>query len=167
MKLYIKQKMFSLKEKFYIYDSYGNERFYAVGKVFSWGKKFKLYTSNGQELVYVHEKVLSWLPKYHIEMNGKEVAEVDKKWSLFKKKLYVKGVDWNVKGDFLSHEYEITNSRRIIARIRKKWFTWADTYEIDIEDDKDVYLALTVVLVIDAILQDEITAATTTTTTTH
>jgi len=155
MKLYIKQKIFSFRDKFYIYDEQGNNKYYVEGEIFTFGKKLHLYSLNGVEIAYIHQKLFSFLPKYYISVDGFDETEVIKEISFFKPRYYVNKLGWSVKGDFWSHNYEITDSNNIIARISKKWFTWADTYEIDIEDDKNTQIVLSVVLVIDAITAEE------------
>ena len=62
------------------------------------------------------------------------------------------GFDWEVEGDFLAHEYEIYRGDYAIATISKEWFTWGDTYSIDIAEGVDPVPIISVVLIIDAIL---------------
>ena len=152
MKLYIKQKVFSWGDKFRIYDEYENDKYYVEGEVFTFGKKLHLYSKLGNEIAYIHQKLLSFLPKYFISRNGEDVAQVNKDFTFFHQEYTVDGLGWNVCGDFLAHEYKIVASGRMIAKISKHWLTWGDTYEIDITDDADEVMALCVVLVIDAVM---------------
>ena len=72
----------------------------------------------------------------------------------------MEGLGWTVKGNFWAHDYKITSHSRIIASISKRWFSWGDTYEIDISDDADEVMAICVVLIIDAVIaQSESIAA--------
>ena len=155
MRLYIKQKIFSWKDKFYVKDENGEDRYYVEGELFSWGKKLHLYDLLGNERIFISQKVLTFLPKYQINMDGHCIAEVIKEFTFFKHRYTVTGLDWNVRGDFLDHEYVIENGRREIASVSKQWFTWGDTYEISIPYDSDELAALAVVLVIDACIEAE------------
>jgi len=152
MKLYIKQKVFSWGDKFRIYDEYENDKYYVQGEVFSLGKKLHLYNQSGNELAYIHQKLLSFLPKYFISRNGTDVAQVIKEFTFFRQEYTVDGLGWKVKGDFMAHEYTISAPNRPIASISKRWFSWGDTYEIDIYDNVDEIMALCVVLIIDAVI---------------
>lgn len=152
MKLYIKQKVFSWGDKFRIYDEYENDRYYVEGEVFTFGKKLHLYSRSGSELAFIHQKVWSFLPKYCISQNGVDVARVIKEFTFFRQEYTVEGLGWTVRGDFLAHEYEISGSGGLIASVSKHWFTWGDTYEIDIVNDADAVMALCVVLIIDAVI---------------
>ena len=160
MKLYIKQKVFSWGDKFRIYDENQNDRYYVEGEVFSFGKKLHLYNHSGAEEAFIHQKVLSFLPKYYISRNNIDVAQVIKEFTIFRQEYTVEGLGWTVNGNFLAHDYEITSDGRTIASISKRWFSWGDTYEIDISDDADEVMAICVVLIIDAVIaQSENSAA--------
>ena len=152
MKFYIKQKVFSWADKFTIYDENGNEAYWVEGEVFSIGKKLDLFDSFNNHKAHIHQKVLSFLPRYFIEINGEDVAEVVKHFTLFNQKFSVSGYDWQVDGDFLAHEYEIYHGNYSIATISKEWFTFGDAYSIDITDGVDPVGVICVVLIIDAIL---------------
>ena len=153
MKLYIKQKVFSWGDKFRIYDEYENDLYYVEGEVFTFGKKLHLSDPSGNELAFIHQKVWSFLPKYFISRNGTDVAQVIKEFTFFRQEYTVDGLGWTVKGNFWAHEYEITGNGQTVATISKHWFTWGDTYEIDIADGIDEVMALCVVLIIDAVIQ--------------
>ena len=152
MKLYIKQKVFSWGDKFRIYDEYENDLYYVEGEVFTFGKKLHLYERSGTELAFIHQKVWSFLPRYFVSQNGVDVAQVVKEFTFLRPEYTVEGPGWTVKGDFLAYEYEISAAGRMVAAVSKHWFTWGDTYEIDIVNDADAVMALCVVLIIDAVI---------------
>ncbi len=152
MKFYMKQKVFSWGDKFNIYNEDGSEAYSVQGKVFSLGKKLDLYDNNDNHLSHISQKVISFLPRFFIEMNGEEVAEVVKHFTLFKQKFSVSGFNWEIDGDFLEHEYTIYNDQITVAIVSKEWFTWGDAYSIVIHDSVDPVEVMSVVLVIDAIL---------------
>ena len=155
MKLYVKQHIFTWGDRFSIYDEYGNERYFAEGEVFSFGKKLHLLDAYGYEQAFIYEKVFSWRPRYYINRGGREVAEVVKQFSLFRQEYQIAGLGWSVMGDLFSREFEITNGISPIVRVYREWFTLGDAYAIDIAPEVDEALALSVVLVIDAVLSEE------------
>lgn len=153
MKLYMKQHVFTWGDRFSVYDEAGSEVYYVEGEVFTFGKKLHLYDLNGAELAYVEQELFTFLPKYHIYQNGMKIAEVVKEFALFAQEYRVCGLEWCVSGDWLAHEYEITDARdNMVVSVSKQWLTWGDTYEIQIADETDASAALAVVLVIDACL---------------
>ena len=155
MKLYIKQKVFSWGDNFRIYDEYENDMYYVKGEVFTFGKKLHLYATDGKELSYIHQKVMSFLPRYFINRNGEDIAQVIKEFTFFRQEYTVEGLGWTVEGDFWAHEYQINSERGVVATISKHWFTWGDTYEIDIADGIDEVMALSVALIIDAVIDSQ------------
>ncbi|MBQ7638045.1 MAG: LURP-one-related family protein [Clostridia bacterium] len=152
MKLYIKQKVFSWKDKFTVKNEYGEDKYYIEGQLLSLGKKLRVFDTYDRELVFVKQKLVSLLPKFFVEINGEEVAEIVKKLSLFTPKYVVKGPEWDIRGDVFAHDYVISSGKNDIARIHKKWMAWGDTFEIDVMGPENELLALGVVLAIDAVM---------------
>ena len=57
MKLYIKQRVFSLGDKYDIYDANENVVFDVKSELFTIGAKLHLYDLNGQELYYIKRRI--------------------------------------------------------------------------------------------------------------
>lgn len=152
MKLYMKQKVFSFRDKFTIKDENGNDRYYVEGEILSLGKKLRIYDMRGNELAFVREKLVTFMPKFTIEMNGREIAEIVKRFTLFTPKYYVNGLGWDVDGDLFSHDYVICSCGRPVVSIHKQWMAWGDTFELDVQDNNNEVIALAVVLAIDAVM---------------
>lgn len=153
MKLCIEQKVFTFADHFNIFDEFGNVKYTCEGEFFSFGKKLHVYDTSGDEVAYIEQRLLSFLPTYTIYVRGMEVGEVKKEFSFFTPKYYVYGLDWNVEGEFLSHDYFVTRNGEPIVEIHKEWFTFGDCYSMDINDDYDEVLALSVCLAIDASIE--------------
>ena len=153
MRLYIKQKVFSFKDKFFVKDENGNDRYYIEGEFFSLGKKLHIYAMDGTEVAFIHQKVMSFLPRFYVYVGGTQVAEIVKEFTLFRNKYRIDGLGWQVDGDFMDHDYEITHMGRPIVAISKEWFTWGDSYMLDIAEGVDPVNALSVVLAIDCVIE--------------
>lgn len=152
MKLYIKQKVFSFRDRFTVKDEYGEDKYCVEGEILSLGKKLRIYDMGGNELAFVRERLLAFMPKFTIEINGREIAEIVKKFTFLRPKYYVNGLGWDVEGDFFSHNYDITDGNKTIVSIHKQFMAWGDTFEIDVQKDNDEIIALAVVLAIDAVM---------------
>ena len=159
MKLYMKQKVFAFKDRFYVKDQAGRDCFYVEGELFSLGKKLHIYDADGHELAMVQQKLLTLLPKYVVIVQGEEVAEITKEFTFFKPRYKVKGPGWTVDGDIWDHDYKIRRGPDTIVHVSKSWMSWGDTYEIDIQRDINPIMALAVVLAIDCVLDAEGDAA--------
>lgn len=150
MKLFIKQKVFSIRDKFNIYDENQNVKFTCQGKIFSIGKKFHVYDEHNQEVAYIHQKILAFLSTYYINKNEEDIACVKRKFTLFKPSYNIPEFGWHVQGNLFAHEYKITKDNVQIVTVSKKWISWGDCYEIDINDDADLVNAICTVIIIDS-----------------
>ncbi|MBQ3006416.1 MAG: LURP-one-related family protein [Clostridia bacterium] len=159
MKLYIKQKVFSWKDKFTVKDEAGNDKYFVEGELFSWGKKLHVTDLGGNEVAFIQQKVFSFLPRYFVFVNGEEVAEIVKEFSFLRPKYSIEGLGWDINGDFWSHNYMIAKNGNSIVTIQKEWMTWGDSYELDIADPDDETVALAVVLTIDCVMAAQAAAA--------
>ena len=155
MKLYIKQKVFSWGDKFTIKDEYGNDRFYVNGEVFSFGKKLHVTDIYGNEIIFIKQQIFTFLQKYEIIINGNYVARIVREFTFLKPKYTIEGTNWTIDGDYFAHDYQIIGGNRTIAYISKQWFSWGDSYEINIADPRDEILAVACVLAIDAAMSND------------
>lgn len=158
MKLYMKQKVFSLKDRFTIVNEYGEVCYTAEGEFFTFLKKLHVFDHEGNEVAYLRQ-VFSFLPQFEVIVENHMVARVCRKWSVLRPKYEIEGLDWHVDGSWHEHEYEITDSSRVIVSVHKEWMSWGDSYEIDVKDPLDEVNALAVVLAIDAVLAAQQAAA--------
>jgi uncharacterized protein YxjI len=151
-KLYIKQEVFSLGGYFYVKDESGFDKYNVQGEFFSFGKKLHVYDSAGNEAAFIRQKIMSLIPRYVIKVHGSNIYEIEKEFTFFKPGFYLEGIDWRLDGDFWAHNYYLQEGANTIMEMKKHWFTWGDSYELDIYDPKDELLCLCIVLAVDCIL---------------
>jgi uncharacterized protein YxjI len=151
----MKQKLFCWGDDFTIKDEQGQDVFFVDGKAFSIGEKLSFQDMAGNELAFIRQKLLAWGPTYEI-YRGSELAAVVKK-HLFtflncKFTVDVPGPDdLEAEGNFLDHEYRFTREGRIVATVSKQWFSWTDTYGVEVADGEDAVLLLASTVVIDMV----------------
>lgn len=150
MKLYIKQKVFSWNDKFSVKGEDEQDLYYVEGEFFSWGKKLHVFDKHHNEVAFIRQKLMSWLPRYTVEIDGREICHIVKSFTFFKQRYELDGLPWHVEGDFWAHEYTVLENTREVMRMSKHWFTWGDSYELDVQRDEDGLLCLCVMLAIDA-----------------
>lgn len=159
MRYVMKQKLFSWGDDFRIKDADGRDVFFVDGKVFTLGDKLSFQDLNGNELAFIRQKLLSLGPKYEIYREGNLAAVVKKHlFTLFRCKFTVDVPgpdDLEAKGSFLDHEYTFWRGDRSVAEVSKKWFSWSDTYGVDINDGEDDVLLLASTVVIDMVCHQE------------
>lgn len=159
MRYVLKQRFLCFGNDFHIQDADGNDRFFVDGAAFSLGEKLQLLDMQGQELAYIRQRLLSWGPTYEIYRNDQLAAVVRKElFTFFHCKFEVDGPgnqDFEATGDFMDHEYEIAAPYGVAARVSKRWFSWTDTYGIEIADGQDPVLFLATAVVIDLICHQD------------
>lgn len=151
MKLYIKQKVFSWNDKFTVKDENGNDRYFIESEIFSIGKKLHIYDVNGNEVAFISQRLLTFMPKFEVYAGGEFIAEIVKQFTFFRPSYAIEGLNWQIDGDFFDHDYVITENGAEIASVSKEWFTWGDSYALDISDEADHIMALAVIIAIDCV----------------
>ncbi len=155
MRYLMKQKLFCWGDDFSIKNEAGTDVFFVDGKAFSFGDKLSFQDCQGNELAFIRQKVFAWGPTYEIHRDGELAAVVKKElFTLFRCRFTVDVPgpdDLEAQGDFLDMEYTFARDGRPVAEVSKRWFTWADTYGVDIADGEDDVLILASTVVIDMV----------------
>lgn len=153
MRYVMKQRLFTLTDDYDIADGDGRAVFYVDGKLLTVGKKLSFQDMEQRELAFIQQKLLNWGPTYEIWREGELEAVVKKElFTLFHCVFHVDepGHDsLTAEGNFNDHEYMFTRAGRQVASVSKQWFTFADTYGVDIEDTEEQVLILACTVVID------------------
>ena len=153
MRYLMRQRILSWGDDFSIKDADGNEAYYVDGKVFSFGNKLSIRDRDGVELARINQKLLSIGPQYEIVSGGETVAVVKKHlFTPFRARFTVDVPgpdDLEAKGDFLDHEYSFRRESKPVATVSKRWFSWSDTYGVEIGEGEDEVLILASTVVID------------------
>lgn len=156
MRYIIKQKFFSLGDSFAIKNEAGNDIFIVRSQLLSFGKKLRIFDLLENELCYIEQKVFRFMPEYDIYMAGNHVANVKKKFAFLKQDFVISSSfgSYYVAGDLWAREFEIFNNGSLIARISKQFFSFSDTYGVDIDDQENQIANLALAIVIDMVCHD-------------
>lgn len=151
----MKQKLFSWGDDFIIKDEKGEEAFFVDGKAFSIGSKLSFQDMQKNELAYIRQKLFAWGPTYEITRGGVLAAVVKKHlFTLLRCKftIDVPGPDdLEAQGSFLDMEYTFSRAGQTVAEVSKRWFSWSDTYGVDVHEGEDDVLILASTVVIDMV----------------
>ncbi len=156
MRFVVRQKVFAFGDNFAIKDEIGNDCYMVKGKVFALGNKLRIYDMQGQELVYIEQKLFRFLPEYSIYYKDQLYAVVKKEFTFFRPKFNIHSAlgSYAVEGNIWAMDFSILRDQVSIARVSKKWFAWADTYGVEIDEQEDYPFMLALVIVIDQVLYD-------------
>ena len=153
MKLYMKQKVFSWTDKFTVKDENDNDRYFVEGEFMTLSKKLHVFDESHTEVAFIRQKLWSLLPRFFVEIDGRPVCQIVKRFTLLKPKYELEGTGWRVEGDFWAHEYAVYDDNNMIMRLSKHWLSWGDSYELDIVDPKNEIMCLSIVLAVDAAIE--------------
>ena len=149
----MRQKLVSFGDDFWITNEAGQKVFKVDGKVLRVRDTLKFKDMQGHVLCQIQERMLRIKDVMAIEDGqGNPIAQVKKalitplrdRWTVKIRSC----PDLDVQGNILDQEYEITEGRRKVAQVSKKWFRVRDTYGVEIAPDQEdvVILAVTVAL---------------------
>ena len=157
MNFYIKQKIFDGINHFSIKDEMGKDVYIAKNpdKAIIVGLQLGIFDTNNNEIATISQKGISLNPTFKIHSQGLQIATIIKKMSMFKPKYVVPELNWEIQGDFLAHEYEISDGISTVAKIHKELFNFIDTFVLEIDDTRNIITALSCVFVIDYMVDQE------------
>jgi uncharacterized protein YxjI len=156
----IRQMMFSIGDDFWIENEAGERVFKVDGKALRLRKTLFFEDLNGNKLCKIQERLLAIKDTMAVEdPDGNQLAVIKKgliaplgdHWTV-----NVRGEpDLDVQGNILDHEYSISERRRKIAEVSKKWLSFTDTYGVEIGDGQNDLLILALAIAIDMMAHDE------------
>lgn len=157
MRFYIKQKVFSLRDKFRIMDESQKELYSVEGKFFSIQNKLELLNMNGSQVLNAKKKLFRLFATYDIfDQHNEELATVQRKFSFRPKFIVnVQGEELQVEGSLFAHSFGVLRNGQEVASISKKVISWGDTYEINVYDELNTELYLFIVIIIDQIIHEQ------------
>lgn len=154
MQLYIKQRVFSWRQKFDIYDMNMQPVFFCQADFFTLGKKLSVYDRNETEVIRISQKLFTLLPEYEIYIEGRYWTSIRKKFTFFTHDFFFKDGNIKVYGHPFAHDYQMIENDRVIMYLNKTWLSWGDTYRLDIVNLNDTLYALATAIVIDCVCHE-------------
>lgn len=158
-RLYMKQKVFSLGERFTVKDENQDDKYFIRGSIFSIPKNFEIIDANDHHVAKITKKILSWLPRFYVEVGGQDILTISKEFTFFKDRYRIDSSDIQVRGDWWDKHFEVYRHNRKIAHVNEKWFTWGDTFEIDVFDEEFEHIVIALVVAIDFVKSSQRAAA--------
>jgi uncharacterized protein YxjI len=154
MRYAMKQKLFCWGDDYRILDQDGRDVYLVDGNAFVvLRKRLAFLDMDGDELAEIRQRLLSWGPSYDIMRSGQVVATVSKHLftlAFCKFTVDVPGPDdLEATGSLFDYEYTYRRHGRQVATVSKKYFSWTDSYGVDIADGEDDVLILASSVVID------------------
>jgi len=135
MKLFINEKVFSLHDKFYVYDELGNSVYEISSKAFSIGKKTTIRDMEGNPVLYLERDIWRYLPAYNVYADGAFICKVCRKAGWFSQN-YELSNGYRVEGSCFPLNVRIHNAKgEVIGIVKKQIISLGDKYEIEIFEE--------------------------------
>src|ERR1044071_400187 len=156
----IRQKMFSIGDDFWIENQAGDRVFKADGKALRLRTTLFCEDMSGNRLAKIQERLLAIKDTMVVEdAEGNQLAVIKKglitplgdHWTVAIRG----GPDLDVQGNILDHEYAISERRKKIAEVSKKWLSLTDTYGVEIDDGQNDILILAIAIAVDMMAHDD------------
>ena len=154
-KLYLKQKVFAIREKFTFFDVHQNEIYRARGSLFAIPQRYKLVDINDQAVIEVIRTFLKLIPEFKIVdlKTGIRICKIRKRFRIGRPRLDIitEEGSYLIDGNIWAHDFDVFDvQNRKIINVQKQWIAWGDTYEITINTELiDMHVAAGIVLAID------------------
>jgi uncharacterized protein YxjI len=154
MRYAMRQKLFCWGDDYRILDQDGRDIYFVDGKAFVVLRKRLVFQDmDGNELAEIRQRLLAWGPSYDIVRGGEVVATVKKHLFTLMYCQFTVDVpgpdDLEATGSLFDYEYVFRRHGRDVATVSKKYFSWTDSYGVDIADGEDDVLILASSVVID------------------
>lgn len=156
---YIKQKVFSLKGKFTVKDQEENDVYYIEGSFMRIPKTYSIMNTRQEEVALITKKTFSFLPKFYVGVNGRDILTIKKEFSFLKARYTIDAAGIDVQGNWWDMEFEVYQHGELVAQVSKEWFTWGDSYKVQVINEEMETIIIALVVAIDCVKADQAAAS--------
>ena len=154
MKVYIKNRVFSLGQGSSVVDENKNALFDVKGRAISITRKKFLYDANGQLLYSIRNKWINFFvhKAFIYDASGSKIATVKDKWFNVNQEYFVMGYKDEIKiqGKFFGLTSQILRNGNVIGTVRRQITFIADAFELE-ADERDIPFLIALVVALDNI----------------
>jgi uncharacterized protein YxjI len=159
MRYLVRERLFSIKDDFWVTDEAGSRVFFVDAKVLSLRHALDLRDSSGLTLATIKHKLLTFTDAMEIEHDGAVVATVHKAvFSPLHHRAVIDLADGGrleAVGNLIDKDFEIRDGHRVLARISRAWFRIRDTYGVEIAPGENNALMIAIAVCLDRIHAEE------------
>lgn len=157
MRYYMRQNLFSLKDKYKIYNE--DERItYTIDA--NWqilNFRCNILDENNEICAKVSKEMISVLPKYQIYTDTDVIANVSMRLSFFKKNFDISSKFGNIsmEGDFFSFNFKVLKNGKLVATVDKQFIKMTDCYVINVLDNIQPEFIIALAVIVDNALHND------------
>jgi uncharacterized protein YxjI len=159
MRYLVREKIFTIKDDFWVTDADGNRIYFIDAKILSIRHTLELKDASGAVLATIKHKLLTFTDAMEIEDGGAVVATVHK--AVFSPLHHRATIDLSgggrleAVGNLLDKDFEIRDGHRVLARVSRAWFRIRDTYGVDVAPGENDALMVAIAICLDRIHAEE------------
>ncbi len=162
MRYLVRERLFSIKDDFWVTDADGNRAYFVDAKILSLRHALELKDASGAVLATIKHKLLTFTDAMEIEDGGAVVATVHK--AVFSPLHHRANIDLDPRagggrleavGNLTDKDFEIRDGHRVLARVSRAWFRIRDTYGVDVGPGENDALMIAIAICLDRIHAEE------------
>lgn len=155
-KVYMRQKVWTMVNAYKLEDENQNPIYTCEGHLFSWRSRMSMFDSYGKTIFKFERRYFHFYPTIHVEDVIGDYDFIIKRKFGFRPRLIIEGLDasFAVIGNIWGFDFEITENNAVIARVSKKIWSWADTYEMTILKEKHSDFLAALLVAIDVLVHN-------------
>ena len=160
MRFILKERIFSLRESYYIRTDQGENFLEVTGRLMSLRDKLILRDTQGNVAATLTKHLIALRPTYTIARPDQPDATVKKDFiNILREGFSVDMAgglpDLRIQGNIFEHSYSILRQGVAVAQVAKKWISLRDSYVVDVAEGEDPVLLLACAIVVDRITHEE------------
>jgi uncharacterized protein YxjI len=159
MRYLVRERLFHIKDDFWVTDADGNQAFFVNAKLLSLRHTLELQDPSGRTLAAIKHRLLTFTDAMEIEHEGQGVATVHR--AVFSPLHHRSVIDLadggrlDAVGNIIDKDFEVTDGDRVLARVSRAWFRLRDTYGVDVAPDANDVLMICIAICLDRIHAEE------------
>jgi uncharacterized protein YxjI len=160
MRYLVRERLFDIKDDFWVTDSHGRRVFFVNARLVSLHHTLVLEDAAGRKLASIKHKLLTFTDAINIEHDGAVVATVHR--AVFSPLHHRAHIDLHdgggrleAVGDIIDKDFEIRDGDQVVAWISRKWFTIRDAYGVDVAPGQNDAFIIAIAVCLDRIHHDE------------
>lgn len=88
-------------------------------------------------------------------MNGQEVLTIKKELSFIKARYKIDAAGIDVHGNWWEMDFQVLQYGEVVGKVSKEWFTWGDSYKVQILNEEMESIIIALVVAIDCVKADQ------------
>jgi uncharacterized protein YxjI len=160
MRYLVRERLFDIKDDFWVTDEDGRRVFFVNARLVSLHHTLVLEDAAGRKLASIKHKLLTFTDAINIEHDGAVVATVHRAvFSPLHHRAHIDlrdgGGRLEAVGNIIDKDFEIRDGDQVVARISRKWFTIRDAYGVDVAPGQNDAFIIAIAVCLDRIHHDE------------